>query len=470
MVPLPETLIDRIWGAHVVSSLPGGYDLLHVDRHLVHDLGGPFAFAGLEQRSLPMQSPALTFATADHCVSSAPGRTESTNPSAKALLPLLRSSCAGTGVTLFDIDSADQGIVHVIAPELGITLPGSTVLCGDSHTCTNGALGALAWGIGTSEVVLVLATQCIIERRPPQCRVALAGMLPDRVYAKDVSLALLARYGTEAAAGFAVEYVGTAVRAMSMEERMTVCNLTVELGAKIGLMAPDETTIDYVRGRRYAPTGADWDEAILAWSQLRSDDGATWDRELHLDVDVLAPQVSWGTTPAHTIAIDANVPVRTDAADAAEADSWERALDYVGLAPGDPIAGTPIDRAFIGSCANSRLSDLQVAAAIVEAAGRRVPTSVTAWVVPGSQQVKRAAEELGLHDIFRGAGFEWREPGCSQCLATNEEYIGPGERCLSTSNRNFVGRQGPGSRTHLASPATAAASALAGVIIDPRTV
>ncbi|MCU1352777.1 MAG: 3-isopropylmalate dehydratase large subunit [Acidimicrobiales bacterium] len=464
------TLLDRIWDTHVVASLPGGYDLLHVDRHLVHDLGGPFAFASLERRELPVRSPSLTFATPDHCVSSAPGRTDSSTRPGAQLIPQLRRSCSEAGVTLFDIESPDQGIVHVIAPELGLTLPGSTVLCGDSHTCTNGALGALAWGIGTSEVVLVLATQCIVERRPAQCRVELTGTLAAPVSAKDVILALIARHGTDAASGFAVEYTGSAARAMSMEERMTVCNLSIELGAKMGLIAPDETAVEYLRGRRYAPEGADWEAAVAAWQELRSDDDASWDRVLELDVDGLAPHVSWGTTPAHTIPVDATIPDRVDAADAVEADAWDRALAYTGLEHGAPIAGTPLDRVFIGSCANARLSDLVAAADIVTAGGGRVAPSVTAWVVPGSQHVKRAAEALGLDDVFRSAGFEWREPGCSMCLATNEEYVGPGERCLSTSNRNFVGRQGPGSRTHLASPATAAASALAGAITDPRTV
>lgn len=467
---MPATLLDRIWEQHVVAALPGGYDLLHVDRHLVHDLGGPFAFAALEKRQLPVHSPSLTFATPDHCVSSAPGRGDDTSRSGASLIPLLRQSCAQADVTLFDIDSPDQGIVHVIAPELGITLPGSTVLCGDSHTCTNGALGALAWGIGTSEVVLVLATQCIIERRPPQCRVELTGALGFPVSAKDVILALIARYGVDAARGFAVEYTGPAVRALSMEGRMTLCNLSIELGAKIGLVAPDDITIGYLRGRRYAPQGDAWYRAIEMWRDLRSDGDAHWDRVLHLDVGELVPQVSWGMTPAQTIPVDDVIPDPADAGDAAEAAAWERALAYIGLEPGASIAGEPIDRVFIGSCANARLSDLAAAANTVRAAGRKVAPGVTAWVVPGSQHVKRAAEELGLDEVFLAAGFEWREPGCSMCLATNEEYVGPGERCVSTSNRNFVGRQGPDSRTHLASPATAAASALAGAIADPRVV
>src|SRR5436190_3165707 len=452
---MAATLLDRIWDSHVVASLPGGHDLLHVDRHLIHDLGGPGAFRVLENRGLSVHSPELTFATPDHCVSTAAGRTDASTRPGAALIPMLRSGCERAGITLFDIDAPEQGIVHVIAPELGITLPGTVLVCGDSHTCTNGALGALAWGIGTSEVVHALATQCVVERKPPQCRVTLTGLLPRGVHAKDVVLALIAQYGVDGAAGHAMELTGDAVAAMDMEARMTLCNLSIEFGAKIGLIAPDESTFDYVRGRRYAPDGAAWEQAIESWRTLRTDDDAVFDRELSLDVSGLAPQVSWGTNPGQTIAIDDVVP---------------ESNEYMALAAGQPIAGTPIDRVFIGSCSNARLSDLQVAAEVVHRSRGRVPATVTAWVVPGSQQVKRDAEALGLHEVFEGAGFAWREPGCSMCLATNEEYVGPGERCLSTSNRNFVGRQGPDARTHLASPATAAISVLRGAITDPRQV
>ena len=453
-------MLDRIWDDHVVESLPGGYDLLHVDRHLIHDLGGPAALRQLDQRDLSVRSPELTFATPDHCVSTLVGRRDDSTRPGAALIPMLRSGCERAGIRLFDIDAPEQGIVHVIAPELGITLPGTVLVCGDSHTCTNGALGALAWGIGTSEVVHVLATQCVVERRPPQCRVELTGALAAHVHAKDAILAVIARDGTDGAAGFAVEFAGSAVEAMGMEARMTLCNLSVEFGAKFGMIAPDDTTYEYLAGRRYAPTGDAWDAALDVWRALPSDADATWDRELHLDVSTLAPQVGWGTNPAMTIAVDGNVPASAD----------ERALDYMGLDAGARIAGTPIDRVFIGSCTNARVSDLTVAAGIVRASGGRVPASVEAWVVPGSQQVKRDAEALGLREVFESAGFQWREPGCSMCLATNEEYVGPGERCVSTSNRNFVGRQGPDARTHLASPATAAASAMRGAITDPREV
>ncbi|MEA3020503.1 MAG: 3-isopropylmalate/(R)-2-methylmalate dehydratase large subunit [Actinomycetota bacterium] len=459
----PRSLLDRIWDAHRVAALAGGYDLLFVDRHLIHDLGGPGAFDLLRRRELGVRSPALTIAAADHCVSTQPGRTDATTRPGSILLPRLRSGCEDAGIRLFDIDSADQGIVHVVAPELGITLPGTTLLCGDSHTCTNGALGALAWGIGTSEVVHVLATQCIVEMRPRQCRVLLTGALSPGVHAKDVILALIAAHGTDGAAGHAVEFTGDAVDAMSIEARMTLCNLSIEFGAKFGLIAPDDKTVDYVAGRRFAPTGEVWDTAVAHWRTLRSDDDVAWDRTYTMDVGALSPQVSWGTSPGMTIPIDGRVPDGLD-------DGFFQARAYMGLDPGAPILGTPVDRVFIGSCANARLDDLVAAADVVRRAGRRVAPSVAAWVVPGSQQVKRDAEDLGLHEVFLAAGFEWREPGCSMCLATNEEYVAPGQRCVSTSNRNFVGRQGPDARTHLASPATAAATALAGSIADPRDV
>lgn len=455
MTDTKATLLDRIWDAHVVTALPGGYDLLHVDRHLIHDLGGPGGFREIDKRGLAVRSPELTFAMTDHCVSTETGRTEASTRPGATLLPLLRAGCERSGITLFDIDSPEQGIVHVVAPELGITLPGTLLVCGDSHTCTNGALGALAWGIGTSEVAHVLATQCVVERKPPQCRVSLTGTLQPGVHAKDTILSLIALYGVDGAAGHAVEFTGPVVAGMDMEARMTLCNLSIEFGAKVGMIAPDDTTFEYVQGRRYAPGGDLWDRALGAWRTLATGADAVFDRDLVFDVSSLAPQVSWGTNPGQTVPVDGTVPEDTA---------------YMGLRAGQPIAGTPIDRVFIGSCSNARLGDLLAAADIVRRAGGRVPASVRAWVVPGSQQVKRRAEALGLREVFENAGFEWRQPGCSMCLATNEEYVGPGERCLSTSNRNFVGRQGPGARTHLASPATAAISALRGVIADPRQV
>lgn len=457
------TLLDRIWDAHVVDQLPGGHDLLYVDRHVTHDLIGPGALTMLQRRELRVRRPDLTFAAADHCVSTAPGRTESTTRTGARLLPVLHERCGAENITLFDMDSPDQGIVHVVAPEQGITLPGTSLVCGDSHTCTNGALGALAWGIGTSEVVHALATQCVVVRRPPTCLVQFTGTPAAQVTAKDLALALISRFGTGGAQGYAVEYAGPVIDAMSIEERMTLCNLSIEFGAKIGMVAPDEITIDYVRGRPFAPSGDRWDAAVAEWRTLRSDSPDDFDKVIDFDVSDLAPQVTWGTSPETAIGVGEHIPAPTRQAD-------HDALDYMALRAGSPIAGTRIDRVFIGSCTNARLSDLQAAARIVEASGARVPDHVEAWVVPGSQAVKRDAEALGLREVFVDAGFHWREPGCSMCLATNEEYVGPGERCVSTSNRNFVGRQGPESRTHLSSPATAAASALAGAIADPRAV
>lgn len=452
---MAATLFDKVWDAHVVSELGGGVDLLHVDRHLLHDLGGSAALAEVAARGLRVRNPGLTFATADHVVSSAPGRTGGAHDWAQVLVDGLRRETRKAGVRLFDVGGEEQGIVHVIGPELGITQPGTLVVCGDSHTCTNGALGALGFGIGASEIVHVLVTQTVEQRRPKTMRARFEGAAARGVYAKDMILALIARVGMAGGVGHAVEYAGSGVRALGMEARMTLCNLSIELGAKIGMVAPDETTYDYLKGRRFAPQGAQWDAALAWWRTLPSDRGAKFDREVEIDVSGLAPQVTWGTSPEDAIAVDARIP-----------DAKREALEYMGLEPGRPIAGTPIDRVFIGSCTNSRLSDLRAAAEI--ARGRKVAPKVEAWVVPGSMAVKRAAEAEGLHELFRDAGFQWREPGCSLCVGANGELVEAGARCVSTSNRNFVGRQGPGARTHLASPATAAACALAGEIADVR--
>ena len=452
---MAATLFDKVWNAHVVSELGGGVDLLHVDRHLLHDLGGSAALAEVAARGLKVRNPGLTFATADHVVSSAPGRTGGAHDWAQLLVDALRLEARKAGVRLFDVGGEEQGIVHVIGPELGITQPGTLVVCGDSHTCTNGALGALGFGIGASEIVHVLATQTVEQRRPKTMRARFEGAPAKGVYAKDMILALIARVGMAGGVGHAVEYAGSGVRVLGMEARMTLCNLSIELGAKIGMVAPDETTYDYLKGRRFAPHGAQWDAALAWWRTLPSDRGAKFDREVEFDVSGLAPQVTWGTSPEDAIAVDARIP-----------DAKREALEYMGLEPGRPIAGTPIDRVFIGSCTNSRLSDLRAAAEVARA--RRVAPNVQAWVVPGSMGVKRAAEAEGLHELFRDAGFQWREPGCSLCVGANGELVEAGARCVSTSNRNFVGRQGPGARTHLASPATAAACALAGEIADVR--
>jgi 3-isopropylmalate/(R)-2-methylmalate dehydratase large subunit len=463
-----STLFDKIWDAHVVRELDDGWSLLHIDRHLLHDLSGPPAMIELRKRGLEVHDPDVVFATPDHLVSTDAGRTIDSNEFGAAMWSALRDDAERSGIRTLDLGSGGQGIVHVTGPEQGIVLPGLIVVCGDSHTCTNGALGALAFGIGTSQSTQALATQVLAQARPKQMRIRIEGTLARHVTAKDVALALIGRFGASAGAGFAVEYSGPAVEAMEMEARLTLCNLTVELGAKFGLIAPDATTAEWIRGRRYAPTGIEWEDAIDAWSRLVTDPDAVFDRDEVVDATAIGPFVTWGTSPEHAIAIDGVVPDPNDVPGAQQRQSWQAALDYMGLRAGQPIVGTPVDWVFIGSCANSRLSDLRAAARFVE--GREVAPGTTAWVVPGSEVVRRDAEAEGLDAIFRAAGFDWRSPGCSMCVAANGERVPPGARCVSTSNRNFVGRQGPGARTHLASPATAAASAIAGRLVDVRCV
>jgi 3-isopropylmalate/(R)-2-methylmalate dehydratase large subunit len=380
----------------------------------------------------------------------------------------LRAETDRSGIRTFDFDGDDQGIVHVVGPEQGIVLPGLTVVCGDSHTCTNGALGALAFGVGNSQSTQALATQVLLQQRPRQMRIRIDGVFRTGVTAKDAALAIIAELGASAGSGFAVEYAGAAVDAMDIEARLTLCNLTVELGAKFGMIGPDERTIAWVTGRAFAPTGDELESAVRAWRELRSDEGALFDREVAIDASTIEPMVTWGTSPEHAIPINGTVPDPADAADDSQRDAWQAALDYMDLQPGRLIAGTSIDWVFIGSCANSRLSDLRDAARIV--GGRRAAPGVTAWVVPGSEQVRRAAEREGLDELFRDAGFEWRRPGCSMCVAANGDRVPRGARCVSTSNRNFVGRQGPEARTHLASPAMAAAAAVTGALVDVRTL
>jgi len=460
------TVFDKIWDTHVVARLGRGYELLHVDRHYIHDLVGPAAFAELREKGHAVRTPRLNIACVDHAVSTALGRTAESSAASRTLIPLFRRETTSAGVALYDLGQSGQGIIHVMGPELGLSQPGLSVVCGDSHTCTHGGVGALAFGIGSSELVHVLATQTIRQLRPLRMRVRCEGRFGPGVFAKDLILHLIGRLGTAAGTGYAVEYAGSAVRTMSIEERMTVCNLSIELGAKIGLVAPDDTTFSYIAGREFAPRGAHWDAALASWRRLLSADDATFDREIELDAGSVAPQVSWGNSPEQTMAVDALVPDPADETDPQRRRSAVAALEYMGLQPGRPIVGTPVDWVFIGSCANGRLSDLREAAAVV--AGCHVAPGVHAWVVPGSDGVRRHAEAEGLHRVFVDAGFEWREPGCSMCVAVNGETLQPGERSMSTSNRNFVGRQGAGARTHLASPATAAAAALAGAIVDPR--
>jgi 3-isopropylmalate/(R)-2-methylmalate dehydratase large subunit len=464
----PATLFDKVWDAHVVRNLGDGWSLLHIDRHLLHDLSGPGALTELHHRGLAVHDPGAVFATPDHLVSSDPDRTIATNGFGDSMWSSLRALAEPAGIRLLDLDSGAQGIVHVVGPELGIVLPGLTVICGDSHTCTNGALGALAFGVGNSQSTQALATQVLAQRRPHQMRISIEGRLASGVTAKDLALALVARLGASAGAGYAIEYSGSAVEAMDMEARLTLCNLTVELGAKFGLIAPDHTTIEWLTGRPFAPSAGDLPGAVAAWEGLVTDPDATFGREERVDASTVGPMVTWGTSPEHGVAIDQWVPDPADAADRAQADSWRAALDYMGLEAGTPMAGIPIEWAFIGSCANSRLSDLRAAADMVR--GQSVAPGVTAWVVPGSEQVAAAATAEGLDQVFGDAGFAWRAPGCSMCVAANGERVPPGARCVSTSNRNFVGRQGPGARTHLASPATAAAAAVAGCLVDVRSL
>ena len=459
------TLFDTIWGRHLVDVLPDGDALLHVDRHFLHDLEASPRMRRLRQRGLGVRRPDLSFATADHAVSTLAGRDADTSEVGARLLHDMRRLTAEQGIRLFDLDRSGSGIVHVIGPELGLSLPGTLIVCGDSHTCTHGGLGALAFGIGSSEVEHVLATQTIRQRKPRVMQLAFDGPLAPGACAKDMILHAIGRFGTAAAQGFAIEYCGQAVAALDIEQRLTLCNLSIEMGAKFGMVAPDERTFAWIEGRRFAPRGPHWSRALADWRGLRSSARAVYDRQLRIDCRDIGPQVTWGTSPEQVIDIDGRVPDPADAATPQRRQAIEDALAYMGLRAGQPIRGTRIDRVFIGSCANGRLSDLRAAAAAV--AGQRLAPHVRAWVVAGSHDTRVQAEAEGLDQVFRGAGFEWRMPGCSMCLAANGETVEPGARCVSTSNRNFVGRQGPGARTHLASPALAAASAIAGVIEAP---
>ncbi len=463
---MAATLLDKLWQAHRIAPAGRGRDLIHIDRILLHDLSGARALAELAEKGYGVAHPELVFATPDHGVSTAPGRTAETFPAGALGVAMLREGARRHGIRLFDLGQDGQGIVHVMAPELGLALPGLSIICGDSHTCTQGGLGALAFGVGSSELAHALATQTLRLAKPRAMRVRYEGRFAKGTTAKDAVLAAIGRFGAGAGAGCAIEWAGEAVRGLAVEARLTLCNLSIEMGARIGFIAPDETVFAWLAGRDFAPRGAAWDRAVAAWRCLRSDDDALFDRDLCLDAGTIAPQVTWGTSPEHVIAVDRPVPSPDQAPDAAQREAWAAALAYQGLEPGRPLEGLAIDWVFIGSCTNARLSDLREAAAIV--AGRAVDPRVTAWVVPGSERVKRAAEAEGLDRIFRDAGFSWREPGCSLCVAANGEAVPPGARCLSTSNRNFVGRQGRGARTHLVSPATAAASAIAGRIVDIR--
>jgi 3-isopropylmalate/(R)-2-methylmalate dehydratase large subunit len=462
-----ETLFDKIWNRHVVADLGDGYALLHVSRNIMHDGGGgPLRL--IRERGYAVRSPELNLGTLDHAVTTEPGRTKESQTPFSGRLDIMRAESKTAGIALYDVGEPGQGIVHVIGPEMGYTLPGTLLTCGDSHTCTHGGMGALAFGIGASEVAHVLATQAIVQRKPLRMRVTFEGARPAGVEPKDMILYLIGEIGTAGGTGYAVEYAGGAVRDLDTEGRLTLCNLSIELGAKIGMVAPDETTFDYLKGRPLAPAGALWDQAVADWRTLPTDADAEFDREVRIDVTRIAPQITWGTSPENVIAVDQRIPDPAALDDPDRRSAWEASLDYMGLTAGQPIAGTPVDWVFIGSCTNSRLSDLRAAAAV--ARGRKVADGVTAWVVPGSETIKRQAEAEGLDAVFKEAGFEWREPGCSMCLAFNGDRVPPGMRSVSTTNRNFVGRQGPGARTHLASPPMAAAAAVAGCIADVRTL
>jgi len=462
------TLFDKVWNEHVIDSMSSGVDLIHIDRHLLHDLNGVGGLREMKRLGYRVRNPELVFATPDHAISSAPGRDTDSSAAGARLVAVLREQSRPLGIRMFDLGEDGQGIVHVIGPELGLSLPGATIVCGDSHTCTHGAVGALAFGIGSTELIHVLATQTIVQRKPRRMRACFEGNLGRGVTPKDLILYLIGRIGAAGGSGHAIEYAGSTIRQLDLEARMTICNLSIELGSKIGMIAPDDTTFEYLAGRRFAPRGDAWDLATAHWRALSTDDDATFDREVSIDAAEVAPQITWGTSPEHVIAIDEAIPDPARADNPNRREAMRAALDYMGLEPGATLAGTPVNWVFIGSCTNSRISDLRAAAGIAKLG--HVATGVHAWVVPGSVAVKREAEAEGLDFIFREAGFEWREPGCSMCVAVNGETVPPGQRAVSTSNRNFVGRQGPGARTHLASPAMAAAAALAGRIIDVRKI
>jgi len=463
-----RTLFDKIWESHLVEQLPDGTCLLYIDRHLVHEVTSPQAFEGLRLARRKVRQPLATIAVVDHNVPTTDRSKGISDPESKLQIETLARNAKEFGIPYFGIDDLRQGIVHIIGPEQGMTQPGMTIVCGDSHTATHGAFGALAFGIGTSEVEHVLATQTLIQRRAKNMRVSVQGDLPPGVTSKDLILGIIGHIGTAGGTGHVIEYAGDAIRRLSMEGRMTVCNMSIEAGARAGLIAPDEKTFTYLKGRPSAPKGAAWEQAVAFWKTLPSDPGAAYDTEVKIVASKIAPQVTWGTSPEDVLPITGIVPNPADVADPAKRAAMERSLDYMGLKPGTKLMELPVQRVFIGSCTNGRIEDLRAAAKIAQ--GRKVAAGVNALVVPGSGLVKRQAEAEGLDRIFLEAGFEWREPGCSMCLAMNADRLEPGERCASTSNRNFEGRQGRGGRSHLMSPAMAAAAAVTGRLADVRAL
>jgi len=464
---MAKTLFEKIWDTHLVHEQDGN-SILYIDRHLVHEVTSPQAFEGLRMAGRKVRVPEATFAVPDHNIPTRNQLQPIKDPISAKQVETLRKNCKDFGVPLFDLGDPRQGIVHVMGPEQGLTLPGSTIVCGDSHTATHGAFGALAFGIGTSEVEHVMATQTLQQKKPKTMLVEVSGTLPDNVTAKDIILAIIGKIGTAGGTGYVIEYSGEAIRNLSMEGRMTLCNMTIEAGARAGMVAPDEKTFEYVKGRDYAPQGEAFEEAVEAWKKLPSDEGAVFDETVRLTADEVYPQVTWGTNPGMVTDINGKVPDPSGISDPAERESIQRALEYMGLEANVPVKDIQIDRVFIGSCTNSRIEDLRAVAGFVE--GKKVSGTVAAMIVPGSGLVKQQAEAEGLNIIFENAGFEWREPGCSMCLAMNDDVLKPGERCASTSNRNFEGRQGKGSRTHLVSPIMAAAAAISGTFADPRTL
>jgi 3-isopropylmalate/(R)-2-methylmalate dehydratase large subunit len=464
----PLTLFQKIWNKHIVAQEPDSPAVLYIDLHLVHEVTSPQAFTGLRARGLKVRRPDRTLATVDHGIPTHDRSLPITDELAARQIRQLEDNCREFGITLHGLDSPNQGIVHVIGPELGLTQPGLTIVCGDSHTATHGAFGALAFGIGTSEVEHVLATQCLLQGQPKTCEVRVEGSLSPGVSAKDIILALIAKIGIGGGTGHVFEYTGSAIRALSMEERMTVCNMSIEGGARAGMIAPDGTAFEYLARREFTPKGEAWERAVAQWRQLPTEAGATYDKVVTLDASMLEPMVTFGTNPGMGLPVTGRVPTPDDCTDAAQKAALEKALRYMGLQPGEAVLGHPVNVVFIGSCTNGRLSDLQSAACVMQ--GRRVAPDVRVLVVPGSQQVKRQAEAQGLDRIFRKAGAEWREAGCSMCIAMNGDQLEPGQYSVSTSNRNFEGRQGKGGRTFLASPLTAAAAAVTGKITDVRTL
>ncbi|WP_434927898.1 3-isopropylmalate dehydratase large subunit [Shewanella sp. HL-SH2] len=461
-----KTLYEKVWDAHIVASPEAEAPIIYVDRHLVHEVTSPQAFSGLKVAGRKLRAPEKTFATMDHNTSTKSASLDALSPMARIQVETLAQNCKDFGVRLYDIHHPNQGIVHVMGPELGITLPGSVIVCGDSHTATHGAFGALAFGIGTSEVEHVLATQTLRQLKAKTMRVEVRGSVTDGVTAKDIVLAIIGKLGMDGGTGYVVEFCGDAIAALSMEGRMTLCNMAIEMGAKAGMVAPDQTTFDYLKGREFAPKGQDWEKAVAAWSELKTDLDAQFDAQVVLEAKDIAPQLTWGTNPGQVVAIDGVVPNPDDETNSTERNSIIKALEYIGLTSGTKMTDVTINKVFIGSCTNSRIEDLRSAAA--HAKNRKVAAGVVAIVVPGSGQVKLQAEAEGLDKIFIEAGFEWRLPGCSMCLAMNDDRLEAGDRCASTSNRNFEGRQGRGSRTHLVSPAMAAAAAIAGHFVDIR--